>query len=764
MPSQTVPLVPLLPGLGVLNPGLRDAQRNAAAKALALGAEPVLQDDVGLERGTLNIPSGLHEKVRLMSLERQIPFQRLWTGLVRAGFAAMSADAARMRYHIDSADPPPFTGRPGDAGRLQATYWRSVIGSLQRDRVVVAEGSTGLGKGRVLVAAALERALLSSVKPVAVAAPTLKTLAQLWDEYEELVRENPQRWASLRVRFLPGITEFVDPLKVQNYLAEAAASGDAVDEAVRSWYEGGGVSTQNSPLVRALAQVNAKDANGNPVEMKFLADDLRSIANEVEPSVLLLDPDDGKEDPRVRAAKQQAIGAHVVFCTHAMIAWQHKSQWASWPDRPKCLIIDEAHEFERAIAQANTRALALRALRRRIALSFATKLIKKSPALAAKKALMELEWACNNMIDDDADDFPQVRLANVSGDFVASFDRLKNLLSKKSYEELPRIGIVRQDIATIWRAITDQSMIGWIDFSPKRAFPSIVAGNQSLAGIMGSLWKGAEHGVALASATLTVPDINGDPKADYLVSVLSLPKQRTDMPSSVTLPAVLNLPVLHLPSKNEATALSRPASSKRTDEKEKKWLCTLAFAIGKIVSRPSVKGGTLLLLTSHAQVDHVATYLRATLGENRVIAAQAGVRFAQTQDQFVAAYRAGIKPVLIGVGSAWTGLDLSDKTVPSEADFLLTDLIIGCMPIGLNRTATMQARICHTGTNAIAKEALMMLRQGLGRLIRREGVTDRHIWFLDGRLWSDWRGMEIFTGAGRKMLQKYHHKTGMSVS
>jgi len=48
-----------------------------------------------------------------------------------------------------------------------------------------------------------------------------------------------------------------------------------------------------------------------------------------------------------------------------------------------------------------------------------------------------------------------------------------------------------------------------------------------------------------------------------------------------------------------------------------------------------------------------------------------------------------------------------------------------------------------------------MLKQGLGRLIRRAGVKDRHIWFLDGRLWSPWPGMERFQASARLMLAEY---------
>jgi Rad3-related DNA helicase len=33
--------------------------------------------------------------------------------------------------------------------------------------------------------------------------------------------------------------------------------------------------------------------------------------------------------------------------------------------------------------------------------------------------------------------------------------------------------------------------------------------------------------------------------------------------------------------------------------------------------------------------------------------------------------------------------------------------------------------------------AAFQFRQGLGRLIRREGVTNRRLWLLDARMWRD---------------------------
>lgn len=56
------------------------------------------------------------------------------------------------------------------------------------------------------------------------------------------------------------------------------------------------------------------------------------------------------------------------------------------------------------------------------------------------------------------------------------------------------------------------------------------------------------------------------------------------------------------------------------------------------------------------------------------------------------------------------------------------------VPIGLNRSSTQFTRRRALGYNAVIYEAGFLLKQCLGRLMRRQGLTDRRIWLLDGRI------------------------------
>jgi CRISPR type IV-associated DEAD/DEAH-box helicase Csf4 len=102
---------------------------------------------------------------------------------------------------------------------------------------------------------------------------------------------------------------------------------------------------------------------------------------------------------------------------------------------------------------------------------------------------------------------------------------------------------------------------------------------------------------------------------------------------------------------------------------------------------------------------------------------------------FKAEARAGNRPVWVATGPAWTGLDLRDELAKNASDDrILTDLVITRNPMGRNRTAAHLARVARLGFEQELLDAAFTLRQGLGRLIRREDLKNRRIWFLDGRI------------------------------
>ena len=105
------------------------------------------------------------------------------------------------------------------------------------------------------------------------------------------------------------------------------------------------------------------------------------------------------------------------------------------------------------------------------------------------------------------------------------------------------------------------------------------------------------------------------------------------------------------------------------------------------------------------------------------------------REEFMRKARAGDRPVWIATGGAWVGLDLRDSlAIEAKDDNLLTDLVILRLPFQQNQTSTHYARKERSGHDIEFLETAIRLRQGLGRLIRREGVLNRRIWFMDGRV------------------------------
>ena len=87
---------------------------------------------------------------------------------------------------------------------------------------------------------------------------------------------------------------------------------------------------------------------------------------------------------------------------------------------------------------------------------------------------------------------------------------------------------------------------------------------------------------------------------------------------------------------------------------------------------------------------------------------------------------------------------------------LLTDLVIPALPFGMNRTLTHMQRVENAGFVAEKQSALFMLRQGIGRLIRRPGLKHRRIWVLDGRLAHP--GTQAVVQEAKGMLSSYERR------
>jgi len=140
-----------------------------------------------------------------------------------------------------------------------------------------------------------------------------------------------------------------------------------------------------------------------------------------------------------------------------------------------------------------------------------------------------------------------------------------------------------------------------------------------------------------------------------------------------------------------------------------------------------------------------------------MVVADKSSTLAQQRASFLAAAQDGHKPMWLAVGGAWTGVDVSGKDlgIVEQKDSVLTDLVIPRLPFRNNRSMTHRTRMERRPERPWELfDTAMRLKQGLGRLVRRENVPkNRRIFVLDSRL-SD-PAFDGFLGIIKRILGVY---------
>lgn len=774
--THRLPLVEVPPGV-LPNAATRsETYRLLVGIAIKEGLPPVLTDIARLPSSPIFINAVLLAKIEAVAKEYQISLPAAFAGLCAATVGKLEADM-KQKIKAEKVVVKGWGGKTVLAGEDrpdQKKFHEKIRAGLAFNKVVLAEASTGVGKGRALMAAAIEVAQ-EGKKPVIVSAPTINVLSQLFFEFQELCKSSPVA-KNTSLAIMPGRTEFIDDQKLKTLLRDSEMlNGDLADDiqAITAWVEGGA----GHPEVEGDKEQNALafTMRSMGISPAWLADDLRKLTEDFPVDDFLLSSDSDKENLASTLLKEYkarvAANAEIILCSHAMLAIAQKNQWnpAILP-QPAVLIVDEAHQLEQTVAQFNAEQLSLFALRwRLLRMTRDKKLSAGSTAGKTAKKAKELINACRH-VSDIHQGASEIRLhgetntrqGHEHNKITQRIIELNKTIKSKALDNLEEIKDTRKALSAAALAIEKGVSHRQVHllFSPTRNYPSIQAGIADMGPQLGHLWKSAEGGVVLASATLYTPDADGTMRSDYIRHLLALPMSRLYEVTPIESGYMYTIPTLHYPRPEKCENLSppkvRPEDRKQQPTKEKDWLIA---AGAEIANSPlsSAVGGTLILCTSYSQIDTLGKILKTTPGiqAKRIITQEPGKKFELTKGRFVAAHKKALRPVMLALGPAWTGLDLADKDASPEEDTLLTDLVILRTPIGLNRSTTRLAQIEIRGTDPIIKEALLFFKQGLGRLIRRNKVKDRHIWIMDGRLWRSWPHMERFTAAARSILGKY---------
>jgi len=728
--QKTVPLLLLDKNL-MPSKNKVDTYRTLVAIALKENLPPLKVETSGLERLSMFLQPVMFAKVELAAAQNKMTFQEAFAGLTAAGMNVLKANQRELAG-VAAEIKAPFNARPE-----QLRYYQGIQAGLQRNKIVMAEASTGVGKGRALCAVAIEAAHARKA-PVVIAAPTLKVLGQLWKEMDSLRKEN--LGDALSYSFYPGASEFVDDDKLSIFM-----NAHHDDPAVAEWLKNKGSMLEvDNPLRNAM-----KSMGINP---SFLMEDLRTLAVNMDVEDYVLRGESECETTKaLKDLRAAAINADIIFCTHTMLAMSHRLKWALVP-LPAVLLIDEAHQFEQNVANVHSDGLSLYSLVSRLKHS-------KSPAKAVKAVHQLTEFLQTPALEGDSNINIVQSSDSVKNGIKSHLNQLASILKSKTYSNVDRINIVRRVIANTQSALEGTSSdSAYISFSPDRRYPTISTGKSNLGLVLGSLWKEIHGGAVLASATLYIKNQYGEDKCDYICDILAIPSSRLHITAPVIAEWMTSIPQLHTPSETAAKLIARPFFNKGDSIEAyeilvERWLNSLAAKINKVAD--NAKGGTLVLATSYAQLSVLNGHLIGSgIPSERIFMQERNKKISATEQAFREAHKNGLRPIWLALGAAWTGLDLKETNAEIE-DTVLTDLVILCCPIGMNRTNTMNARIEARSMNPIIKEALMMLKQGLGRLMRDPTQTDRNIWFLDGRIFTEWKGMEELQKSVIKLLMRY---------
>lgn len=667
---------------------------------------PVLLPSHELTSYTVMMPPALSDRLSRGAAQTKMSVTDYSAGLI----AAVLAGGTESKADIKASEPTQLAGEPRVREVLRPLM-RTAYEEMSGGKVAFIEAATGTGKGRMISALAAEAA--KNGKRVVISAP----LAVTWQLIEDLSAIPEAKHAGIRL--VLGRPNFISPAAALEWAQDNGAQ-DLIE-----WIKAGG-----KPI--SAKALSASKITGT--QLCWMMEDAISLAENLPVSSVVLhkveDGDDCEAEKQFLALRKDNPEAAIVLCSHFMLATHFRTLQIltgrdendgatdspeedsigplGIPTKIDTLLIDEAHLLEAAVASINTNAIHLRSLQRLIKNEVT---LGKKPALAAISALEE---TCKRLIHgNEGKRFSG--LATEESELAAALKETGIALSAIKQKKLAPGS--RSVLNVAIKACTSSARAGMrlqVELSPVRNYPSLMVGRSNLQASMEFMWDQCRS-AALISATLY-----SDGSDSKLIRwKLSVPPARAAYLPSVH-PDWVKAPVrLH-----ECRTAIPPDDS---DEWAEEAAAIIADAAAK------AKGGTLVLCTSHRNAASLEQQLATNFGP-RLILQTASNSAASCAARYREMYKAGMKPIWLGTGAAWTGVDLSDHDVEPAEDMMLADLLIPRLPVGLNRTLTHERRAQVAGFGIVAQEACWQLRQGVGRLVRREGVPSRNLWVLDPRL------------------------------
>lgn len=700
--------------------------RDGLAEALERKLSPVAVPVHEVVSFTATMNPALSSQLKAMAESNNVPLSRITAGLLEA-----------LRLQVAIAEPKAvkaerLDGSPGSTEVREELLplLAQCIEGIEKGKIAFAEAATGTGKGRMI--AALAAKAVARGDTVVISAP----LAVTWQLIKALAAIPEAESAGITMSL--GRPNFVSPTRLMEWATENE------HEAINKWLLHGG-----KPIIERTQEASKVIDH----ELCWMLDDALSMADDLPVDAIMLsgdDPDDCPAQQLYKAMRSNHTEAGIILCSHYMLAShvrflqmrgmageadaaEQDQAFFALPAFIDTLIVDEAHQLEQAFAAIYSHTLRLRPLMRTIE-SDATK--GKVEAVAALKALSaqiaHTIQAKNKLQgkEDRSYAFALDEVPELEPYLRECLSSIKEVAFKK------RDGQSRTTIAVATRAI-DDALSGYsrlrVELSPVKHYPMLISGRANLQKAFMSLWDSVA-GAALVSATL----YGHDDKASLTRWKLEVPPARA-----------LYLAQVHPTWTIAPVILHRARNTIAPDKETPEWADECAASVASIAG--AAKGGTLVLCTSFLNADMLKERLFPILGDRLIVQSKSNSA-AMCVGQYKALHQECRRPVWLGLGAAWTGIDLSDESVidPAE-DTMLTDLVITRLPVGLNRSLTHERRLSIAGFSVVSLEGVWQLRQGLGRLVRRPGVRNKNLWVLDARLDSSAPWVSSF----KKVLSRY---------
>lgn len=657
----------------------------------------------------------------------------------------------------------------------QQDYLGLLLKSIHQRKIVMAEASTGVGKGIAILLAGLDAA--KNGHRVVITAPTIQIIRQLVSQYSDMEK-------CLDYSVLLGRGEFVSRSRLKALLEDnpniehaneltswIENEGEPKEQSVFniSWlaetlidiapnfpvrdvtlprvvteryHEDPGYLTYKSLFVTAgetniifcshamvASDINIRDYNINrDDEIKEQVKNSIDIAKLDAAKKLINETENDVSDEQLQAVKNKAI--------YETLTDVKASMEGVIPGGYDCILVDEAQELERVIASSVS--LDLSVYRLYYNARCLSKLLGTGHA-KIKRIYNELvKMGANNKKEKrfSKQSFEHQKLIELGKSIRVLFSELKKQ-NKKGGAPESELRAQLSELDKLNYQLTRNNRISTVQWTPVKRYPRFIVGPQSVDRQLEVLWRSVSSG-AVISASLYLPAPHNHA---HMARVLNLSDHQLLISKPIVTSWLTKPVTIHLPEEKENEIgrlwLRYPGSEVFEIDRSDQmlfWADEVTKVLMRITKR--AEGGTLILGTAYESNKEIYTRLIEGLGD-RLIVQEKGERFEILVQRYKNQYYEGKRPVLLALGRAWTGLDLTDnrRGVAAKNDHMISDLAVLRIPFGLNQSSTHLNRKKYQYV-ADALESALMFKQGLGRLVRRRGVPEKNIWILDPRISS----------------------------